>query len=64
MRDGVEREFYVEILSGIVALWGRVFEHERGFRSTRAYPMVLWGPDPIVSITAANYGVQHLVVDS
>lgn len=27
---------------GTVSLWGRVIEHERGYRSARAYPRELW----------------------
>jgi len=31
-------------LVGIVALWGRVFEHEDGYRAQYAYPLELWYP--------------------
>lgn len=32
------------IVHGQVALWGRVFEHELGYRAQYAYPVRLWWP--------------------
>ena len=34
------------IVGGVVALWGRVIEHEHGYRAQYAYPVRLWRQGP------------------
>ena len=55
---------------GTVALWGRVIEHENGYRSARAYPEKLWvadnlrcGVSPSTLVEALSpYGVPVEVI--
>jgi hypothetical protein len=49
---------------GRVSLWGRVVEHERGYRATRAYPFDLFLPAQHRALAiplAARYGVEVMV---
>lgn len=43
-RDPVERKdgTCIAIAAGRVSLWGRVYEHEKGYRAQYAYPAALW----------------------
>ena len=46
---------------GLVAMWGRVIEHERGYRAQFAYPVALIEPSleserPLVRELAGRYG--------
>jgi hypothetical protein len=45
---------------GRVALWGRVVEHEEGYRAQRAYPQMLYvlGPAGTAARLASRYGVE------
>src|SRR2546425_12312224 len=45
--DGFPRESAYPVL-GTVALWGRVVEHERGFRAEHAIVRQVWVPERIV----------------
>jgi hypothetical protein len=50
-------------LIGQVSLWGRVIEHERGYRGQFAYPFALWLPSGLRRHAAAlvrRYGVEAL----
>jgi len=58
--DGAGLSTYV---IGQVSLWGRVVEHERGYRGQFAYPFALWLPVELRSHAAAlvrRYGVEVL----
>lgn len=49
---------------GRVSLWGRVIEHERGYRAALAYPFDLFLPPqhrPLAIPLAARYGVEVMV---
>jgi hypothetical protein len=48
------------IVVGRVALWGRVIEHEDGYRAQHAYPQALYvlGPSPVGARLANLYGVE------
>lgn len=52
---------------GRVSLWGRVVEHERGYRAALAYPFDLFLPAPhrmLAIPLAARYGVEVMVAES
>ena len=55
---------YMGTVAGRVALWGRVIEHDHGYRAQYGYPLALWlAPTPgatsarTVRALAARYGV-------
>jgi hypothetical protein len=59
---------------GLVSLWGKVLEHEQGWRASHAYPLHLWlpilGPTgrPIpdwerIAVDLADYGVPVEIVE-
>lgn len=52
----------LKLVAGQVALWGRVHEHERGWRAQFAYPVrLIAATDDDVDMVAlaATYGIQH-----
>jgi hypothetical protein len=53
----------VEIGWGIVDLWGRVIEHEHGWRAEFAYPRELWLFNGAGEDVAALYGVPVRVIE-
>jgi hypothetical protein len=62
-RSGGDRSAAVYAI-GRVSLWGRVVEHERGYRATRAYPFDLILPAQHRALAiplAARYGVEVMV---
>jgi hypothetical protein len=52
---------------GVVALWGRVVEHEKGFRGTYAYPRRLYVPAGArceeIALALTDYGVPVALLD-
>lgn len=44
---------------GMVALWGRVYEHTMGYRAQYAYPLRICGGYTDVKALAQVYGVPH-----
>jgi hypothetical protein len=42
---------------GKVALWGRIIEHERGYRAQYAYPLELWVYPDYHCVKLRDYGV-------
>ena len=48
-----------EMVHGQVRLWGRVIEHERGYRAELAYPSLLYNPPggKLVPVIAELYGL-------
>jgi hypothetical protein len=59
---------------GIVSLWGKVLEHEQGWRASHAYPRHLWLPilgpagDRIpewerIAVDLGDYGVPVEIVE-
>jgi hypothetical protein len=59
--DGAGVSTYV---IGQVSLWGRVVEHERGYRGQFAYPFALWLPPELQRLAAPlarRYGVEVLL---
>jgi hypothetical protein len=45
------------VVYGKVALWGRVIEHERGYRAQYAYPLELWVYPDYQCVKLRDYGV-------
>jgi hypothetical protein len=61
-RQDLEGSEYAQMpVHGRVALWGRVIEHEHGYRAQRAYPAQLWVaahlPIGVVDQLRTKYGV-------
>lgn len=60
-REGRDRQWHSQHDSrvwGVVRLWGRVIEHEDGYRAEYAYPGALWANDQAIAAkVAALYGV-------
>lgn len=55
--------FGATLVSGIVALWGTVYEHEFGYRAQYAYPVVIFkkpNVDHIIESTIHEYGIEIL----
>jgi hypothetical protein len=54
--------FESDVIFGRVALWGKIVEHEDGYRASRAYPQVLYTHnarmEPLVRALADLYGVD------
>jgi hypothetical protein len=56
-QDGVTSLYVI----GQVSLWGRVVEHERGYRGQFAYPFALWLPAELrayATSLSGRYGVE------
>lgn len=58
-RPAVNETKFEEYVFGQVALWGRVIEHEDGFRAEFAYPLNVHTTDlPLARIIARSYGIE------
>lgn len=57
LATGYSLDDYREMVVGVVDIWGRVIEHEKGYRSEYMYPRELWISRPEHEYLGEMYGV-------